>query len=125
MWFFMCCVVRQVPLGFMNGCLAKLGKLFLIFLMSIFLRRTFLSVRIVTTKLLELNFNKQLCPQEPRNNNLPLLYILFFRNKLVEKYDPFNGCNSLKRNGFQRTEQYEAALVSVTVLLNLHKVFHF
>lgn len=109
----------------MNGCLAKLGKPFLIFLMSIFLRRTFLSVRIATTKLLELNFNEQLCPQEPRNNNLTLLYILFFRNKLVEEHDPLNGCNILKRNRFQRTEQYEAGLVSVTVLLNLHKAFHF
>lgn len=62
----------------MNDCLAKPGKLFLIFLLSVFLRSTFILVRVVTSKLLEINFNKELCPQELRNNNLTLLYILLF-----------------------------------------------
>lgn len=87
-----------------------------------FFRRTFLSVRIVTTKLLE--FNKELYLQGLTNNNLILLYILLFWKILVGEGDPFIVKSGLKRKRFQRTEQGEAALVPVTVLLNLHKVFH-
>lgn len=116
-----CSVMHWVPLGFMNGSLARLGRPSLTFVWGIFFRRTFLSVRIATTKLLDLNFNKELYRQELRNNNLILLYVLLFWKILVEECDPFIVNSGLKRKRFQGTEQCEAALVPVTVLLNLYK----
>lgn len=84
-----------------------------------FFRRTFLSL-----SYWELNFNKELHYQGLENNSLILLYLLFWKI-LVEEHDPFIVKSGLKRKRLQGTERCEAALVPVTVLLNLLKVFHF